>query len=109
MGFGRGQVQAVVRLERENEGEVGPVHAPYYPKEKEEGWWVVIGDPHTNQVPHTRTHTRTHTTQHNTTQHTQKHNTHRVRCDPGRPPVIFLFGVAARRPARNGLGERPPG
>ena len=30
--------------------EVGPVYATYYPKEKAEGWWVVLGDPKTNQL-----------------------------------------------------------
>ncbi|KAM0927599.1 hypothetical protein ACQ4PT_002783 [Festuca glaucescens] len=28
----------------------GPVHAPRYPKPKEEGWWVVIGDSSTDQL-----------------------------------------------------------
>jgi pre-mRNA-splicing helicase BRR2 len=40
-------VHVVVQMEREmDEGEqVGPVIAPYYPKKKDEGWWVIIGDP----------------------------------------------------------------
>merc|ERR1712216_491428 len=44
------QVQMVVKLERENEVELGPVHAPYYPKEKEEAWWLLVGDPKTNSL-----------------------------------------------------------
>mmetsp|Transcript_23994 Transcript_23994/g.37624 ORF Transcript_23994/g.37624 Transcript_23994/m.37624 type:complete len:334 (-) Transcript_23994:1603-2604(-) len=43
-------VQVVVKLERENEGELLPVHAPHYPKDKEEGWWLLVGDPTTNQL-----------------------------------------------------------
>lgn len=43
-----------VLLEREAEDEdddmgtatdIGPVIAPFYPKKKDEGWWVVLGDP----------------------------------------------------------------
>ncbi len=29
---------------------VPPVHAPYYPQEKEEYWWVVVGDPAQNKL-----------------------------------------------------------
>ncbi|KAI8916143.1 Sec63 Brl domain-containing protein [Gorgonomyces haynaldii] len=35
-----------IQLEREaDEEDVGPVIAPYYPLTKDEGWWLVIGDP----------------------------------------------------------------
>ncbi|CAA0806975.1 U5 small nuclear ribonucleoprotein helicase-putative [Striga hermonthica] len=42
----------IVSLERDLEGrvEVGPVDAPKYPKSKEEGWWLVVGDTKTNQL-----------------------------------------------------------
>ncbi|PIA32529.1 hypothetical protein AQUCO_04400019v1 [Aquilegia coerulea] len=41
-----------VTLERDLEGrsDVGPVDAPRYPKAKEEGWWLVVGDSKTNQL-----------------------------------------------------------
>ncbi|KDP36726.1 hypothetical protein JCGZ_08017 [Jatropha curcas] len=41
-----------VTLERDMEGrtEVGPVDAPRYPKAKEEGWWLVVGDTKSNQL-----------------------------------------------------------
>ncbi|KAK1284246.1 hypothetical protein QJS10_CPB21g01301 [Acorus calamus] len=41
-----------VVLERDLEGrtEVGPVDAPRYPKVKEEGWWLVVGDSGSNQL-----------------------------------------------------------
>uniref|UniRef100_A0A2P2L2Z5 RNA helicase n=1 Tax=Rhizophora mucronata TaxID=61149 RepID=A0A2P2L2Z5_RHIMU len=41
-----------VTLERDLEGrtDVGPVDAPRYPKAKEEGWWLVVGDTKTNQL-----------------------------------------------------------
>uniref|UniRef100_A0A8D8QH49 U5 small nuclear ribonucleoprotein 200 kDa helicase n=3 Tax=Cacopsylla melanoneura TaxID=428564 RepID=A0A8D8QH49_9HEMI len=42
-------VNVVVNLEREDEV-TGPVIAPFYPQKREEGWWVVIGDPKTNSL-----------------------------------------------------------
>jgi len=41
-----------VELERDlDEGEnVAKVHAPFYPKEKVEGWWLVLGEPKTNSL-----------------------------------------------------------
>ena len=42
-------INVTVQLEREDEV-VGPVIAPYYPQKREEGWWVVIGDPKTNSL-----------------------------------------------------------
>ncbi len=41
-----------VTLERDLEGrtEVRPVDAPRYPKAKEDGWWLVIGDTKSNQL-----------------------------------------------------------
>ncbi|GAB4837622.1 DExH-box ATP-dependent RNA helicase DExH12 [Ancistrocladus abbreviatus] len=45
-------ISLVVTLERDLEGrsEVGPVDAPRYPKAKEEGWWLVVGDTESNQL-----------------------------------------------------------
>jgi pre-mRNA-splicing helicase BRR2 len=46
------EVSLQVMLERDMEGrtEVEPVDAPRYPKTKEEGWWLVVGDTKTNQL-----------------------------------------------------------
>ncbi|MCE0481732.1 DExH-box ATP-dependent RNA helicase DExH12 [Datura stramonium] len=45
-------VSLQVTLERDLEGgiESGPVFAPSYPKAKEEGWWLVVGDTKSNQL-----------------------------------------------------------
>jgi len=37
-----------VNLEREDE-QPGPVIAPFFPQKREEGWWLVIGDPKNNR------------------------------------------------------------
>ncbi|XP_050545887.1 putative U5 small nuclear ribonucleoprotein 200 kDa helicase [Daktulosphaira vitifoliae] len=42
-------VNITVNLEREDEV-VGPVIAPFFPQKREEGWWLVIGDPKTNSL-----------------------------------------------------------
>ncbi|XP_055378712.1 U5 small nuclear ribonucleoprotein 200 kDa helicase [Condylostylus longicornis] len=42
-------VNILVQLEREDEV-TGPVIAPFFPQKREEGWWVVIGDPKTNSL-----------------------------------------------------------
>ncbi|XP_067656314.1 U5 small nuclear ribonucleoprotein 200 kDa helicase-like isoform X1 [Haliotis asinina] len=42
-------VNVVVTLEREDEVS-GPVIAPFFPQKREEGWWVVIGDPKNNSL-----------------------------------------------------------
>ncbi|KAK6638558.1 DEIH-box ATPase [Polyplax serrata] len=42
-------VNIQVVLEREDDV-TGPVIAPFFPQKREEGWWVVIGDPKTNSL-----------------------------------------------------------
>ncbi len=47
------QVSVSVQLEREmDEGEstLGPVPAPRFPVRKDEGWWLVVGDPKANSL-----------------------------------------------------------
>lgn len=46
------EMTLLVTLERDMEGrtEVGPVDAPRYPKARDEGWWLVVGDTKTNQL-----------------------------------------------------------
>ncbi|KMQ83630.1 putative u5 small nuclear ribonucleoprotein helicase [Lasius niger] len=41
-------VNVIVQLEREDEV-TEPVVAPFFPQKREEGWWVVIGDPKSSQ------------------------------------------------------------
>jgi len=47
-------VTVLVQLQREGEEEeargVPKVHAPRFPKEKEEGWWLVVGDVAANSL-----------------------------------------------------------
>eukprot|EP00096_Caligus_rogercresseyi_P012340 TRINITY_DN5132_c0_g1_i1.p1 TRINITY_DN5132_c0_g1~~TRINITY_DN5132_c0_g1_i1.p1 ORF type:complete len:1550 (-),score=525.80 TRINITY_DN5132_c0_g1_i1:223-4416(-) len=42
-------VNIEVRLEREDEI-TGPVIAPFFPTKREEGWWVIVGDPKANTL-----------------------------------------------------------
>uniref|UniRef100_A0A8C1M4X2 BRR2 homolog n=1 Tax=Cyprinus carpio TaxID=7962 RepID=A0A8C1M4X2_CYPCA len=43
--------EVVVQVQLEREEEVtGPVIAPLFPQKREEGWWVVIGDPKSNSL-----------------------------------------------------------
>ena len=42
-------VNVCVSLEREDDV-LGPVIAPFFPQKREEGWWVVVGDPKNNAL-----------------------------------------------------------
>jgi pre-mRNA-splicing helicase BRR2 len=42
-------IELAVSMSRENDVN-GFVIAPYYPKRKEEGWWLVLGNPSNNQL-----------------------------------------------------------
>lgn len=53
-----GSARIVVRLARdsmEDDAALGPVYAPFYPKEKEESWWLVVGGPGNTLVAIKRT------------------------------------------------------
>jgi pre-mRNA-splicing helicase BRR2 len=53
-----GSARIVVRLGRdgmEEDTALGPVYAPYYPREKEESWWLVVGGPNSALVAIKRT------------------------------------------------------
>ena len=43
-------VSLIVSMEREGDGDVGPVSAPRFPGRRDEGWWIVVGDPSSNQL-----------------------------------------------------------
>jgi len=49
------EIELVVTVTRECDEEdlplfAGPVIAPYYPKEKEEQWWLIVGQPKENRL-----------------------------------------------------------
>ncbi|KAG9299631.1 hypothetical protein G9A89_020802 [Geosiphon pyriformis] len=39
-----------VHLKRDEENDIGPVIAPYFPHKKDEGWWIVVCDPEDNKL-----------------------------------------------------------
>ena len=39
-----------MQLERETDKDVVIAYAPYYPKERLEGWWLVVGDTKSNNL-----------------------------------------------------------
>jgi len=46
-------VAVIVQLQREGADDLKAapkVHAPRFPKDKEEGWWLIVGDPKTNAL-----------------------------------------------------------
>lgn len=44
------RVQVSLERDMDENERLGPVHAPFYPAEKVEGWWLIVGDPHSNQL-----------------------------------------------------------
>jgi pre-mRNA-splicing helicase BRR2 len=42
-------VKVQLRRDDDDETQVGPVIAPFYPIRKDEGWWVIVGEPATNK------------------------------------------------------------
>lgn len=44
------RVSIAVNLERDQEGELRPVDAARFPGRKDENWWLVVGDPSTNNL-----------------------------------------------------------
>eukprot|EP01124_Arcella_intermedia_P027745 TRINITY_DN5491_c0_g1_i1.p1 TRINITY_DN5491_c0_g1~~TRINITY_DN5491_c0_g1_i1.p1 ORF type:complete len:1958 (-),score=488.84 TRINITY_DN5491_c0_g1_i1:48-5852(-) len=50
--FAGAGVKLAVELTREmdEDEKLGPVHAPFYPGEKAEGWWLVVGNTKTNKL-----------------------------------------------------------
>jgi len=43
-------VKVALRRDDDDETQVGPVIAPFFPIRKDEGWWVVVGEPSTNKL-----------------------------------------------------------
>ncbi|KAH0666755.1 hypothetical protein KY290_028928 [Solanum tuberosum] len=49
-GIARAGDNVTLQVTLERRFENGPVLAPRYPKDKEEGWWLVVGDIKSNQL-----------------------------------------------------------
>ncbi|CAG8503773.1 2964_t:CDS:2 [Ambispora gerdemannii] len=45
-----GQGTVVIHLKRDEDNDIGPVIAPYFPHKKDEGWWIVVCDPEDNKL-----------------------------------------------------------
>lgn len=43
-------LRSQVNVTLERDGDRQKVYAPYYAKPKDEGWWLILGDPATNQL-----------------------------------------------------------